>query len=152
MNHDELTQRTAEYLGDEMDAAARMRFEQAMAADPALAREVAGLRSALEAMRSLDAAAPSPIALRPSGRWRTAALAALRYAAVIAVGFAAGYALRPSPPADLNNPPERAAISDGAGADARLARLAEAYISQRSDSSLARSLLAISQIHAAPHQ
>ena len=61
-HHDQL----AAYLGDEMDEESKARFEAVMEEDPALAAEVASLRDALEAMRSLsDEAAPAVVQVVP---------------------------------------------------------------------------------------
>ncbi|RMF83402.1 MAG: hypothetical protein D6744_04715 [Planctomycetota bacterium] len=94
----------AEHLGGELDAEATKRLEARLAANPALAERVATLRAArdavaagLPALRQADErAASAAFDLRAvvAGRRRRGWTAVARYAAVIVVGFLAGYFAR----------------------------------------------------------
>jgi anti-sigma factor RsiW len=163
MNEVERDELLAGYLGGELTAEDRARFESMMADDPALAADVAGLRRTIQAMRSLDApgsgrapgsadgAAPTSV-MRPLRMWWGAVV---RYAAVIGLAFAAGYFMRggAGPEAQTGIPaarPDERADSDIAlpvrpEAGEWLQRAAEVYVNHPGGSSFARSLVAIAE-------
>ena len=149
MNRDQAREWLADYLGDELDDAQRHEFEAYLAGDAELTAEVEDLRRALATLRTLDEPAAGETA-----PWRSARsprlLILLRYAAVIALAFGAGYltsgrfglptsALTPT----VVQPPA------GGATDAWEKRVAVAYANESGRSGLARSLVALA--HATRH-
>ncbi|MEE9130315.1 MAG: hypothetical protein V3T84_09870 [Phycisphaerales bacterium] len=147
MTRDELKAMLADYLGDELGGDRKVEFEAALARDPKFGAEVRGLQETLERLRTLDAPTPMPTATSKSAR-SSAVPKLLRYAAVLALAFVGGYLAR-GPAAELPRPPltgtsqETVGASSSESADAWRLRLAKAYAEHPSDSSLARSLVAL---------
>ena len=149
MNQDELKAMLAEYLGDELDVERRNEFDAALANDPELNAEVKGLQETLQTLRTLDdptelstVAPRAERLLKVPGLWR--------YAAVVALAFVGGYFAR-GPAVPLSVDPVRTTIQDPTGSsfsdpsnEWRL-RLAKRYVEHPSDSSLARSLVALAR-------
>ncbi len=143
MNRDEIDAMLADALGGELDPSQRERFDQLLADDPRLADEFRDLQRALVAFRSLNdpvsigerASAPSSRAV--GAHWR----AGMRYAAVIGMAFVAGFALRALMPAGSKVPPVTPPAAESPAAWER--RFANDYLLHPSESSLARSLVAI---------
>lgn len=162
-DNESLIDALADYLGDEMDAEARQQFEAALAADESLAADATSLRAALDAMKSLRAPAMTiPAAWQPAPTARRRIGPVLfRYAAAALLAFAFGYLLRgqavapvaPAPEAtDSLNSIIASSASSSSDAQSAFGRLAQAYAGSRSDSSLARSLAALSAISSADRQ
>ncbi len=147
MTRDELKAMLADYLGDELDGDRKDEFEAALASDPEFAAEVRGLQGTLETLRTLDAPTPMATATSKGGRL-LAVPRLLGYAAVLALAFVGGYLAR-GPAAELPQPPLTGTSQEIVGApsnesiDAWRLRLAKAYAEHPSDSSLARSLVAL---------
>ena len=146
MNRDEIDAMLADALGGELDPSRRERFDQLLAQDPRLADEFGALQRALVAIRSLDdpvsigerASAPSRRAVAVS--WR----AGMRYAAVIGVAFVAGFAVRALMPAGSKVPPVTPPAAESQAAWEQ--RFADVYLLHPSESSLARSLVAVAHL------
>jgi anti-sigma factor RsiW len=140
----------ADYLGGELDDARCSAFDACLAEDPELAREVADLRKAIDALRALEE--PDTVRSAPaveSAGHRLRLGMALRYAAVILMAFGAGYltrnAFEPSVPVETPGlvrpaPAENKAAEPASGLETRMAK---AYASQPDRSGLARALLAL---------
>lgn len=148
MDREELENTLADYLARELDPASMRRFEAALEEHPDLAREAAELQRTLCA---LHARSPSPLPeLRESSTqpWRAALIAA----ALILV-FLLGYYTRgvgmgagPSPIApEIAEHPEDLPAADPSWQ----AEIVRAYNRPRSESPLARSLIAFSHALAA---
>lgn len=97
MNRDEFESQLADYLGGELNADERIRFEANLRQDPAAAAEVRELTAALEDLGRLPAVSQVEAAmavrdLKVVRRWRRQrlAVAALKAAAVLAIGVALG--------------------------------------------------------------
>jgi ferric-dicitrate binding protein FerR (iron transport regulator) len=149
MNADEIKGMLADYLGDELGAEDRQRFEEYVDTDREFAAEVASLRCTLDAMRSLKVPDEDVFAapLRAAAR-RSWSLPVLRYAAVIVLAFAAGFLARgwsgweggPSAP-----PPAIAGLGrEQPPADWQM-RFADAYVRNANKSGLARALVSLAQ-------
>ncbi len=146
MNRDEIDAMLADALGGELDPSQRERFDQLLADDPRLAEEFRDLQRAVAAIRSLDdpagigerASAPSRRALAVP--WR----AGMRYAAVIGVAFVAGFAVRALMPAGSKVPPVTPPAAESPAAWEQ--RFADVYLLHPSESSLARSLVAVAHL------
>ena len=149
MNHDELKAMLADYLGNELDVERKNEFEAALANDPELNAEVKGLQETLQTLRTLDDPTElSTVAPRAERLLKVPGL--LRYAAVVALAFVGGYFAR-GPAVPLSVDPVRTTKQDPAGSsfsdpsnEWRL-RLAKRYVEHPSDSSLARSLVALAR-------
>lgn len=150
MNRDPQDPRLADYLGHEMNPAERARFEQELAADPALGAEVAALRDTLDVLHRLDSPNTAPVAPSAGGSWRAPLRLAtvLRYAAALALSFGLGYAVRdatpphaptpePTPAAQIEVQPARHPTREWE------TRFAQAYARNPKHSALARSLTAL---------
>ena len=149
MNRDELKAMLADYLGDELDAERKSEFETALADDPEFTAEVKGLQETLQTLRTLDEPTATPIVapradrlLKVPGLWR--------YAAVVAFAFVGGYLAR-SPAVQIATSPAKTITQESTGnsfsdptSEWRL-RLAKRYVEHPSDSSLARSLVALAR-------
>ena len=149
MNADEMRDKLADYLGDELQPEERRRFEEYAATDPSFAAEVESLRETLRAMRSLDESAGEASSGTTHGSARMAwarAPALLRYAAIILLAFSAGYLVpdRSETPRDVSTAtdvqPKRATDQTE-----WQMRLAMAYSNSSSRSGLARSLVALAR-------
>ena len=149
MSNDELNDLLADYLGGELGEEQRAAVERRLAADPALAQEVASLRGALDALRALDEPSAAPAALDEAPAMAAAGrrpAAVLRYAAAILIAFAIGYVVRDRRPGAPVEPPLA-----GGGSGSRTAVVvgdwrqdaAEAYVRSPRKSGLARSLMAL---------
>ncbi len=150
MNRDPQDHRLADYLGHEMEPAERARFEQELAADPALGAEVAALRNTLDVMHRLDIPNTAPVAPSTGGSWRAPPRLAtvLRYAAAVALSFGLGYAVRDATPSHAPTPePKPTAQVEGQPAPRPTreweTRFAQAYARNPKHSTLARSLTAL---------
>ena len=145
MNRDELKAMLADYLGDELDAGRKSEFEAALADDPEFTAEVKGLQDTLQTLRTLDEPTATPLVapradrlLKVPGLWR--------YAAVVAFAFVGGYLAR-GPAVQFPTTPSGSAMKQPASdpsSEWRL-RLAKRYVEHPSDSSLARSLVALAR-------
>ena len=152
MNRDELKAMLADYLGDELDADRKNEFEAALADDPEFNVEVKGLQETLQTLRTLDeptemstVAPRADRLLKVPGLWR--------YAAVVAFAFVGGYLAR-GPAVQFPTPPSGSAINQPASDPSnewRL-RLAKRYVEHPSDSSLARSLVALARSTSKPNE
>ncbi len=146
MNRDEIDAMLADALGGELDPSQRGRFDQLLAEDPRLADEFGALQRALVALRSLN----DPVSIRerasaPSSRavavhWR----AGMRYAAVIGMAFVAGFAVRAMMPGGSKVPPVTPPAAESPAAWEQ--RFADVYLLHPSESSLARSLVAVAHL------
>jgi len=138
-DHDDLL---ADYLGDELSADDRHRFEAMQRDDAELAARVEGMRGAIEVLRTLDAGREQTdgVSRKPArSRGR-----GLRYAAAIALAFAAGWAVRSlwSPTPDVTPAPGAPTPWER--------RLASAWDDQADQAPLARSLLAFARATGQP--
>ncbi len=147
MNRDPQDHRLADYLGHEMDPAARARFEQELAADTARAADVGALRDTLEVMHRLDSPNAAPTA---GGSWHATLRFAvvLRYAAAVALSFGLGYLVRDATPSHVPAPDSKPAVQVDRPPTARPTRewetrFAQAYARNPKHSTLARSLTAL---------
>lgn len=138
-------QRLAEYLAGEMSADDRARFEETLREDSALAADVAELRQTLAMMSALDAEETE----QPEKGVRPHFLrSAMRYAAIIAMAFVAGYAMRgggTTMPA-ASEPNQLALV--GASSAPRSSweqRVARAYAHAPGGNSFGKSLIALVQ-------
>lgn len=149
MNRDELKAMLADYLGDELDAERKSEFETALADDPEFDAEIKGLQGTLQTLRMMDEPTATPIVapradrlLKVPGLWR--------YAAVVAFAFVGGYLAR-GPAVELSTTPsgittkERLGTSFSDPSNEWRLRLAKLYVEHPSDSSLARSLVALAR-------
>lgn len=139
MTRDELKAMLADYLGDELSLEQRQQFEAALVSDPEFAAEVYGLKQTLQTMRSLDV----PVAAMEKQNYlvRTAIMPSLlRYAAVLVLAFIGGYLARGPQFEQLQV--NRPAINNQS--DWQL-KFAKQYLEHPSDSSLARSLIALAR-------
>ena len=145
MNRDELKAMLADYLGDELDADRKSGFEAALADDPEFNTEVKGLQETLRSLRALDgpteASTTAPRVdhpLKVPGLWR--------YAAVVAFAFVGGYLAR-GPAIEISTTPPEVATQRPASdpSDEWRLRLAQRYVEHPSDSSLARSFVALAR-------
>ena len=145
MNRDELKGMLADYLGDELDAERKGEFEAALADDPEFNAEVKGLQETLQTLRTLDEPKATPTVapradrlLKVPGLWR--------YAAVVAFAFVGGYFAR-GPAIQIATPTPEIAIQQPANdpSDEWRLRLAKRYVEHPSESSLARSLVALAR-------
>ncbi len=152
MNRDELKAMLADYLGDELDAGRKSEFESALAQDSEFAAEVRGLQETLQTLRTLDAPkAMSTVAPRADRLLKVPGL--WRFAAVVALAFVGGYLAR-GPAVQFPTPPSGSAINQPASDPSnewRL-RLAKRYVEHPSDSSLARSLVALARSTSRPNE
>ena len=156
MNRDEQNELLSDALGDELESSQRERFEKLLASDRDFEKEVAGLREALAALRSLGAAGPAatPVGTIAAGRRRWRPATVLRYAAAILLAFGAGFVVRgslvgregPSGRVAKPMPPPAGDVPAPVTVGGVEIRFADAYLSHRSSSSLARSLVAIAQV------
>ena len=145
MNHDELKAMLAEYLGNELDVERRNEFEAALADHPEFSTEVDGLQKTLQTLRALDEPMPTSTVVPRSDR-PTKTAGVWRYAAVLAFAFVGGYLARGPAIQIATTPPElvtQLAAADPS-AEWRLG-LAKLYVEHPSESSLARSLVALSR-------
>ncbi len=146
MNRDEIDAMLADALGGELDPSQRERFDQLLDDDPRLADEFRDLQRTLVAFRSLNdpvsigerASAPSRRAV--AVHWR----AGMRYAAVIGVAFVAGFAVRALMPAGSKAPAVTSLAAESPAAWEQ--RFADLYLLHPSESSLARSLVAVAHL------
>ena len=145
MNRNELEAMLSDYLGEELDAQRKREFETALAGDPEFNAEVNGLQETLQALHALDEPTGTPTAapqadrtLRVAGLWR--------YAAVLAFAFVGGYLAR-GPAVELSTTPPEPVTQHPASdpSDEWRLRLAKRYVDHPSDSSLARSLVALAR-------
>ncbi len=150
MTRDELKAMLADYLGNELDGDRKREFEAALASDSEFAAEVRGLQETLERLRTLDAPTPMPTATSKGGR-SLAVPRVLRYAAVLALAFVGGYLARGPAAVELSKTPSETATQEPAvtsfsdSSDEWRLRLAKRYVEHPSDSSLARSLVALAR-------
>lgn len=149
MNRDELKAMLADYLGDELDAERKNEFEAALADDPEFNAEVKGLQDTLQTLRTLDGPTEmSTVAPRADRLLKVPGL--WRYAAVVAFAFVGGYLAR-GPAVQIATSPAKTITQESTGnsfsdptSEWRL-RLAKRYVDHPSDSSLARSLVALAR-------
>ncbi len=145
MNRDELKAMLADYLGDELDVERKNEFEAALADDPEFNAEVKGLQDTLQTLRTLDEPRSMPTVapradrlLKVPGLWR--------YAAVVAFAFVGGYFARGPAIQIATTTPEIAKQQPASDpSDEWRLRLAKRYVEHPSDSSLARSLVALAR-------
>lgn len=163
MTYDELRERMAEHLGDELTAEQRTRFEASLEAHPDLGEEIRSLRRAMRSMQMLESE-PQGANVKTSEVPRHVASGLsrghlMRFAAMIALAFLLGYIVRgldPGDPADSrvtgletltpsglerveDSAPER---SERANVESRGTRFAVHYLSDAGRSGLSRSLIA----------
>ncbi len=104
MNREEIEMQMAEYLAGEMPADQRVAFEEQLARDPALKREVTELQRAQLLVAALQVpVTPQRTIPQPQGTRRTV----MRWATAAAVmlAFLAGYGVRgPTPAGPHENP------------------------------------------------
>jgi anti-sigma factor RsiW len=94
MTREQLQELLPDYLGGELDAADRARFDESLREHPDLRAEVKGLCDTIGAMRSLEGRHDRRTLVSSRSSAKRGAFAALRYAAVIAAAFAVGYFVR----------------------------------------------------------
>ncbi len=145
MTRDELKAMLADYLGDELSVEQRQQFEAALVNDTEFAEEVDGLKQTLQTIRLLD----EPVATKATqdDAIRPAIMPGLlRYAAILVFAFIGGYLARGSQTEQLQvnlpdsvNQPANNSLSDWQ------LKFAKQYIEHPSDSSLARSLVALAR-------
>ncbi len=115
MNCNEIESRLADYLGAELSAADRERFEQHLQSCERCRAEVGGLASVADGLRDLPSVSMEHAARRTRDlevRRRRAqpgrmVLAGLRYAAILLLGAGIGWQIKP--PADESTDPDAAA-------------------------------------------
>ena len=140
MTRDELKAMLADYLGDELSAEQRLQFEVALDTDPEFAEEVDGLKQTLLTIRSLD----EPVATNADQddvARRVVKPSLLRYAAILVFAFIGGYLARGPQYAQPQVVHQENLSSES---DWQL-KFANQYVQQSSDSSLARSLVALAR-------
>ena len=146
MTRDELKAMLADYLGDELSIEQRQQFEVALDADPEFAAEVDGLKQTLQTIRSLDEPVAAAKAKHDDVARRVVLPGLLRYAAVLAFAFIGGYLTRGpqtvQPQIGTQDNFEQT-ISPNVS-DWQL-KFAKQYVEHPSDSSLARSLVALAR-------
>lgn len=145
MTRDELKAMLADYLGDELSIDQRQQFEVALDDDPEFATEVNGLKQTLRMIQSLD----EPVASieKQVDFARTAIIPGLlRYAAVLVFAFIGGYLARgpQSVQPQLEFKDTSMQASSSSPSDWQL-KFAKRYLEHTSDSSLARSLVALAR-------
>jgi hypothetical protein len=152
MTRDELKAALPDYLADELPPKARLRFEASLCDHSDLADEARSLAAAVEAMRALDeetvmtAATSAPPPSHHSSGWNIAGRL-LRLAAMLALAFGLGYAVRaPRLPATGTGTPATdqrdARAPDGAALETRYAM---EYLADGRRSGLGRALVAFSR-------
>ena len=150
MNRDELKAMLADYLGDELDAQRKSEFEAALADDPEFKAEVRGLQETLQALRSLDEPTEASTVVGQAGH-PSKVPGLWRYAAVVTFAFVGGYFAR-GPAVQLPTTPPgittQRPVSDPS--DEWRLRLAKRYAEHPSDSSLARSFVALARSTSKP--
>jgi len=141
MTRDELKAMLADYLGDELAPEQRQQFEAALNDDPEFAVEVDGLKQTLQTIRSLDEPVVTKVthdeAARPAIK-----TSLLRYAAVLVLAFIGGYLAR-GPQTTMQSQTTQQDKSSSVS-DWQL-KFAKRYSEHPSDSSLARSLVALAR-------
>ena len=145
MTRDELKAMLADYLGDELTSEQRQQFEAALVSDPEFAAEVDGLKQTLQTIRSLDE--PIAVVVAQDDAIRPAIMPGLiRYAAILVFAFIGGYLAHGSQTEQLQvnqtdsvNQPANKSFSDWQ------LKFAKRYSEHPSDSSLARSLVALAR-------
>ena len=140
MTHDELKPMLADYLGDELSSEQRQQFEAALVSDPEFAVEVDGLKQTLQTIRSLDE--PIDVVAAQDDAIRPAIMPGLiRYAAILVFAFIGGYLVRGSQfvQPQIVQQDNLSSVSDWQ------LEFAKQYIEHPSDSSLARSLVALAR-------
>ncbi|MCH8823808.1 MAG: hypothetical protein IH984_09910 [Planctomycetes bacterium] len=140
MTHDELKPMLADYLGDELNAEQRQQFEAALDIDPEFAAEVDGLRQTLQTIRSLDE--PVVAIVKQDKAARPAIMPSLlRYAAVLVFAFVGGYLVR----GPQTVQPQLVQQNNTSNVSDWQLKFAKRYSEHPSDSSLARSLVALAR-------
>ncbi len=140
MTRDELKAMLADYLGDELSSEQRQQFEVALDADPEFAAEVDGLKQTLQTIRSLD----EPVATNvkhDEATHRVVKPGLLRYAAILVFAFIGGYLSR----GPQTVQPQIAQQENLSSVSDWQLKFAERYAEHSSDSSLARSLVALAR-------
>ena len=153
MTRDDVQKLLPEYLAGELDAAMRATLEASLVHHPDLAAEARSLSHAISVLRSFDES--DSRVLRATSRSSAArfTFTALRYAAVIAVAFTAGFVLR-GQTSSLPDPVQSPAFADIDSANRTVPhtaieqRLVEGYArGSGAGTNLGRSLIALA--HAA---
>ena len=140
MTRDELKAMLADYLGDELNAEQRQQFEAALDTDAEFAAEVDGLRQTLQTIRSLDE--PVVAIVKQDKAARPAIMPSLlRYAAVLVFAFVGGYLAR----GPQTVQPQLVQQNNTSNVSDWQLEFAKQYIDHPSDSSLARSLVALAR-------
>ena len=140
MTRDELKAMLADYLGDELSSEQRQQFEVALVDDPEFAEEVDGLKQTLQTIRSLDE--PIAVVAAQDDAIRPAIMPGLiRYAAILVFAFIGGYLVRGSQfvQPQIVQQDNLSSVSDWQ------LEFAKQYLEHPSDSSLARSLVALAR-------
>ncbi len=145
MKRDELKAMLADYLGDELSSEQRQQFESALVNDSEFADEVEGLKQTLQTIHSLD----EPVTTKkiPIESARPVVIPGLlRYAAVLAIAFIGGYMARGPQSVQLQNDQQSThnQSTSSTTSDWQL-KFAKRYLEHPSDSSLARSLVALAR-------
>ncbi len=157
MNCRDIESMLADYLGDELDASDRARFEAHLASCAHCSVEVKDLQRTQTALQDLPGVSPADAARRTSaleirrraGWTERILLAGLRYAAILIIGAGVGWQLKPVPAQRVGNgrEPQRIPVRLASRADVHPAWLEAAASANRlysSRSSFVRSLAAVS--------
>lgn len=140
MTRDELKAMLADYLGDELSAEQRQQFEAALVSDSEFAAEVDGLKQTLQTIRSLDK--PVVAMVKHDKAARPAIMPSLlRYAAVLVFAFVGGYLAR----GPQTVQPQLVQQNNTSNVSDWQLKFAKRYSEHPSDSSLARSLVALAR-------
>ncbi len=175
MTHDDLTSKMADYLGDELNDAERLEFEEQMRSDPELQAKVEGLRRTISTLRQVDAPvatdashytpdsqAPTSAASTRSVNGWSGGIRGIRgirgiwrYAAVMAIAFVGGLLARGGPQQQASVSRDQQTVhdndgnvdSDGksSGEDSWRNRFLRQYGEHGSNSGLGRSLIALAR-------
>lgn len=145
MTRDELKAMLADYLGDELSAEQRQQFEAALVNDSEFAEEVDGLKQTLQTIRLLD----EPVAANTNQDDVARSVvkpSLLRYAAILVFAFIGGYLTRGPQIVQLPTDPQANSIKTlSSNPSEWQLKFAKQYIEHPSDSSLARSLVALAR-------
>lgn len=164
MNCQDVESMLADYLGDELDASDRTRFEAHLASCAHCSAEVKDLQRMQTSLQDFPGVSAADAARRTrvleirrrAGWTERALLAGLRYAAILIIGAGVGWQLKPAPAQRVGNGgvPERVPVQLASRADVHPAWLEAAVSANRlysGQSSFVRSLAAVSTARRIAH-